>query len=240
MTRDFTNNSGATINVQEAGLYCQHETVAFGNPRFLMARDLFVVNIPNANTLTLNYRIRTVTGATGGFTRWFLEMMFRQFTLLNRDTTDVFGGTQTKAFELGQFMTVGMGGTNQQSPFLGGVQGQFYGPQVGTDNTAMDINQFQMGARIPHGTGTDEMLIYGGFVQNYVQSASDASFDIVRIFQNESGAAITINEVGIFSGVAEASDLEPPSMIVRDVPAAGTVVNDNEIIRVTYTIRVQE
>lgn len=240
LTRDFTNNSGATINVQEAALYAQHTNEAFMSPRFMIARDLVTLNIDVGATLGLSYRIRTTKGVTGGFTRWFMEMLYRQFAQTAREVTTVFGGSDSRSPGAGQLIAVAAGGRNKHASDLSGEEAQFFGPQLGLGTAAMTIDDTAMQTRITHGTGTDQMLIYGGFIQNYVQGASAASFDIVRLFHNDSGAPITVNETGVYAGFASGEDLLGPAMIARDVLAVGVEVADGEIIRSTHTIQLQE
>jgi len=68
---------------------------------------------------------------------------------------------------------------------------------VGTDNTAVTVTDYDLGAQIDHGSGAGE-LVYG--VTSFLAPrAVGANMDlyISRVFQNSSGGLITVNEVGL-------------------------------------------
>jgi hypothetical protein len=72
---------------------------------------------------------------------------------------------------------------------------------VGTGSAAIDKTDGALSAKIDNGSGTGQ-LSYGTMVgQETVVTASGARFILERTFTNNSGADITIEEVGIHSRV---------------------------------------
>ncbi len=72
-----------------------------------------------------------------------------------------------------------------------------------------------------------------------VVAAPSCTFDIVRYLTNNCGAALTVNEVGLYAGgtmnpnTSEISCV--PICIARDIVGGGQVVNNTQILKVTYT-----
>ncbi|KKM92122.1 hypothetical protein LCGC14_1221580, partial [marine sediment metagenome] len=84
-----------------------------------------------------------------------------------------------------------------------------------------------------------QMKIYGCLVENLLVNSTpgEASFDIVRIFENNSGALITVSEVGMYYS----PDLAPYTeqyCISRHVLAAPIIVANGEFLKLTHTIKV--
>ncbi|MDD4985697.1 MAG: hypothetical protein PHQ43_07905 [Dehalococcoidales bacterium] len=90
-----------------------------------------------------------------------------------------------------------------------------------------------------YGRSQGEFEHGGTEVTNLVIANPNASFDIRKFFTNNSGGAITVNEVGIQSlGCCHVSALGGhiyPVLIAHDVVAPGIAVANTEIILVTYT-----
>lgn len=103
---------------------------------------------------------------------------------------------------------------------------------VGTDATAEAITDFNLAALIADGSGAGELLYeLQTFDASVTVSAPNASFSFVRNFNNNSGGAIVIAEVGVI--VAANFDF----LILRDTPTSVSVP-DGGGARVTYTIQV--
>ncbi|MDD5510770.1 MAG: hypothetical protein PHI12_08170 [Dehalococcoidales bacterium] len=83
----------------------------------------------------------------------------------------------------------------------------------------------------------------GTLVGNLVIADPNASMDITKFFVNNSGGAITVNEVGIQSfswqaGNGGNGNQSQPILIARDVVGPGVAVADTEILLVTYTPQI--
>jgi len=87
---------------------------------------------------------------------------------------------------------------------------------------------------------------YGGCELSVLSFVNpNGSFTIKRFFHNYCGSAITVQEVGIQSaaisnetGSSTAQGLAYPVLIARDVVAPGIIVNNNELLRVTYVPQI--
>jgi len=129
-----------------------------------------------------------------------------------------------------------------------------YGIVVGTGTATPTPNDYALGNQIVNGTGTGQ-LVYGAHQFNpapqtigsstYVTTTSTptsgilpvsgntTSWQIERTFQNQSGASITVSEVGIYidtiNGVA---------LIVHDLLSSPITVPNNAVLTIIYTISV--
>jgi hypothetical protein len=89
-------------------------------------------------------------------------------------------------------------------------------------------------------------LIYGGNVfRNFIVSNPNASFDIVRIFENACGQPLTVNEVGMHmygKSMWESSGYWYCGghiyLIARDIVSPGIALANGEILEVTYTPQI--
>lgn len=97
---------------------------------------------------------------------------------------------------------------------------------------------------IIHGTGAGQMFYNAGTtVEPVAIVGSKASFQLVRMFENRSGADVTVNEVGIYcrnSNSASISSINggggnPPICIARH-KITPTVVPNGQVLRVSYEI----
>ncbi|MBA7701990.1 hypothetical protein ES703_110741 [subsurface metagenome] len=78
------------------------------------------------------------------------------------------------------------------------IGNDFYGIRVGKGTTAVAITDYALGIRCDEGTGTDQFnhqLVE--FTEPAVVSSS-CSFEIVRTMINNSGATITVSEIGCY------------------------------------------
>ena len=111
-----------------------------------------------------------------------------------------------------------------------------YGILVGTDSTPFDVMQYSLGAKISHGTGSGQ-LSYGE-QSTIVGTAEYEQWQ--RSFDNNSGADITVREIGmacrttkLFDGTSETHYI----LLARDVITPTTVPNGGRLT-VRYTFRI--
>lgn len=113
-----------------------------------------------------------------------------------------------------------------------------YGILVGTSSQAWDYNDYNLIAKIAHGTGSGQ-LSYGATTLSTIGgTGAPATIDIQRSFDNLSGADITVNEIGLAVHVRD--DTVPVDyymLIARDVITATTVPNGGRLT-VKYTIQI--
>ena len=118
------------------------------------------------------------------------------------------------------------------------LDGALIGIVIGTGVGAVAPTNDSLGTRIVHGEGAGQML-YGGCELFALTFANpNGSFVIRRYFTNESGGGITVSEVGIHSPArAGAGNLSYLFCIARDL-TGGVLVNDTELLEVTYTAQI--
>jgi len=120
-----------------------------------------------------------------------------------------------------------------------GVEGELIGIQVGTGVGAVTPTDIAMGTRIVHGNtaGTFE---YGGCEFSSLSFVNpNGEFTIRRYFTNNSGGAITVNEVGIHAaGSSMGERFAWQFLIARDIVGGGIAVADAELLKVTYVPQI--
>lgn len=140
------------------------------------------------------------------------------------DATDTSGaavtlGTGTKPFR----SNAGVGVTD-------------FGIRVGTDDTAVTINDYALAAAIAEGAGGGQMEHLGASFNEVGVVGNVQSFEIVRIINNNSGGQINVREVGIYiyartEGGSDCYLCQARDLITQDVPDGGSIT-------ITYTLRV--
>jgi len=111
-----------------------------------------------------------------------------------------------------------------------------YGILVGSGTTAFSVNDYDLASPISHGTGSGQ-LSYG---EMSVVGSGDDYKQWQRSFDNNSGADITVNEIGIAAKVTREEAGSPVAyyvLLARDVISATTVPNGGRIT-VKYTFRI--
>lgn len=114
---------------------------------------------------------------------------------------------------------------------LGLVNDATRGIIVGTGNVASDISDYTI-TRIEHGTGSGQFSYQAEAqpVPSYDAGTNVWSMVRTRIFNNNSGGSITVNETGLLSYLAT------PVLHERSVLASPVVVANGAQLTVTYTI----
>ncbi|MBA7620220.1 hypothetical protein ES703_27565 [subsurface metagenome] len=111
-----------------------------------------------------------------------------------------------------------------------------YGILVGTDNTAVTVDNEKLNTKCADGTGTDEFQYGPMGIDPPAAGASLSQFTMTRDFVNGSGADITVYELGVYvkSGKASPNQL---FCTIRDVEAGGIVVTAGLTLTVNYRIQ---
>lgn len=120
----------------------------------------------------------------------------------------------------------------------GGVGETNIGIVVGRGATAPTIDDYALETLCEHGTGTNQFL-YGAATFGLPTSDPTTShFTITRDFSNNSGATITVNEVGVYVKAVSISYTGYSEyhyfMIIRDVISGGIDVPDGQTLTVNY------
>lgn len=109
---------------------------------------------------------------------------------------------------------------------------------VGTGSTAVTSSDVVLDAAIPDGTSAGR-LVHGAptIYEGILGTSTGWTHLIERDFQNDSGATITINEVGVYTKYdtnTGAGTSPNTSMLIRDVLGTGVAVLDGESAVVRY------
>jgi hypothetical protein len=110
-----------------------------------------------------------------------------------------------------------------------------FGILVGTSSTPVVIGQYNLGAKISHGTGLGQ-LSYGAVTVEAMTKDTTWYFRVIRTFTNNSGAGITVYEVGLFIQLPLDQYTVDRYMLARDVISGGVVVPAGASLTVRYTI----
>jgi hypothetical protein len=93
-------------------------------------------------------------------------------------------------------------GTNQ-SPLAGVIRVEAaagnanYGVLVGTGTAANDVSTYALAAKIANGTGAGQLQYGATSVTTPATVGQKRQITVARVFTNNSGASITVNEVGL-------------------------------------------
>jgi len=110
-----------------------------------------------------------------------------------------------------------------------------FGVLVGTSNTAWGWTQHNLQGKISHGTGSGQ-LTHGVTTRSYTaDGGAPATCTVQRSFDNNSGADITVREIGWF--LTAMVGTAQYFMIARDVITA-TIVPNGGRLTVTYNIKI--
>lgn len=174
MSKVFTNLTGATETITEIGIY---------DNSWLEIRDLLTTSLTVNDHQGIEVTYDIVVGEP--FTRNMGEVLYAQAKNQSSNIYLLDGSLQ--GINTASNISIGNAGINDLS----------YGLVIGTDNTPMDITDYCLGAQITSGwTCTDTRD--GGFVNT---SGNTTNGYIIRSFMNCTGAAVTVNEVGLIGNI---------------------------------------
>jgi len=116
-----------------------------------------------------------------------------------------------------------------------------YGIQVGTGTTPVTRDDYCLVSKIPHGTATGQMVYGAVTVEDVDGVPPESRFRIIRVFSNESGADITVNEIGLVANnyaFYDAVTAEVYFMLARDVLPSPVTVPVGATLTVRYIVSV--
>lgn len=179
--------------------------------------------------------------ASRSFLKQFAAMLMCLFDYGVGYTVKDTGGTNRtiQAYGYPQVLdTQGVGGSDCY-PFRDGsgglkVDGSDIGVVVGTGTTAVAPDDYALTTKIAEGSGSGQLQHFGTKVGPVAVSSPDASFDIERIFRNESGNSIEVSEIGLYAR----TDGSYMACLIKDLLASPVEVADGEILKVKYTIKI--
>jgi len=187
------------------------------------------------------------------FVKAFLQLLYCSASNLTQTIVDIGGVSRTVSNALLAEADVTHPGLDSHDGFLAMpdtafVLGRIYdissdekGIVIGTGSTAITVEDDALDTIIPHGTGSGQMLYSGCWGLNPVSGGGTASFDLERIFRNESGGSIVVAEMGIYAATSMNSTVITDARafcMLRDVLGTTVTVGDGEYFKVKYTITV--
>lgn len=110
------------------------------------------------------------------------------------------------------------------------------GVVIGTGTTAVTATDSKLATQITTGSGSGQLRYLAGTYNTLTTDSTGSQFQIVRPFINNSGASITVNEIGIYCLAGSGG---APVCMVRDVLGSGVAVGAGQTITVTYTLRAE-
>jgi hypothetical protein len=152
----------------------------------------------------------------------FIDALYQQGRGTGTTTIKDVGGTNRALGNDGnqfQFLTTGTTGNR--------------GPVVGTSSTAVAIGDTALGAKIADGSGAGQLTHQAPTQTAPTTSGSSRSWTAQRVFVNNSGGTITIQECGFHWHTASWAFL-----MVRDLVAGGLAVPALGSATLTYTFSI--
>lgn len=123
-----------------------------------------------------------------------------------------------------------------------GIGEMRWGIMIGKGNTPVNITDYALVNRIPHGTGAEQLSYQDTEFTEPVEAAPNCSFTIRRSMINDSGNTVRdIREMGCYVWLFH-SLTETPNYIsalaIRDVLPRSAFIYDGGAITITYTLKV--
>ena len=113
-----------------------------------------------------------------------------------------------------------------------------YGSVVGSGLTTVDINDYKLETQITHGVGAGQLQYSEVVFGAPTTISSGTSFVVTRIFTNNSGNDVTINEIGLIVGIQpQYSGTFYYVLIARDnIVSSPPVLVNGESLTLNYTL----
>jgi hypothetical protein len=151
----------------------------------------------------------------------FLQLLYTPLSQTSVTFKDINGLTKTGSTRSTNFQMDGAAGNTN----LGIV--------AGTGTTAVAQTDYHLQTLIAQGSGSGQ-LSYGSETFTQAQTVgSTTSFTTSRTLANNSGASITINEIGIYAYFYSGGSCY--ICIIRDVLASGQTIESGHNLTITYT-----
>jgi hypothetical protein len=150
----------------------------------------------------------------------FIDLLCIQMSTTTQSMTDTGNTTRSVNISTNNFDATSAAGTTT------------YGMRVGTGTNAVAIGNYALQTPIAHGNGSGQLAHGATTVSLFSTVGTSRQFTVSRTFTNNSGAGITVNEVGIYVRGVSAFYF----MIERTLSTL--TINNATSSTVTYTIKV--
>jgi hypothetical protein len=144
------------------------------------------------------------------------------------DLVDTSGAA--RPFTLGSYTSsVTLGGCAPAGEATAGIV-------LGTSDTPVTLSQYNLQAPISHGTGSGQ-LSYGATTVESLVKNTTWYFRVIRTFTNNSGASITVKEMGLIVRLGYgAGSFYFNAMLARDVLSTPVTIPNGSTLTVRYII----
>jgi hypothetical protein len=112
-----------------------------------------------------------------------------------------------------------------------------FGMQVGSGDTPVTMTQYSLQTKISHGTGSGQLL-YGASTVEALTKDTTWYFRVIRAFTNNTGASVTVKEIGlVVQFAAGANNTYTQFMVARDVLPSPVSIPDGAALTIRYKIQ---
>jgi hypothetical protein len=110
---------------------------------------------------------------------------------------------------------------------------------IGTSDTPNTLTTYALGGKIPHGTGSGQLLYNPESVEDVTNpSGNDLQFRLTRTFTNNSGSTITVKEVGLLVKKCDSGGASRSFLVARDVLPSPVDVPDGATLTIRYVVKI--
>lgn len=228
--RDFTNSSGATVTINEVGIYAEVDYEDYA----CYARDILTdLDIPNGDVLRVTYVYRTAPA--DGLVKAFLQVVSCIQTWRSENPTI----KRTDGVNDNVIGTSGWDNGGYPCDILGGGTSVDQGIVLGSGNTPVANTDYDLETPVEHGTGSGQLyyveqkaLELREIETGTPPKVTSSQWTILRYFINMSGGSITVREIGLKCQI----DSGAYALIGRIVLDSAIVLADKGKLAVTLTL----
>ena len=171
---------------------------------------------------------------------WKIRRKSKSFVIAyfrNMESLAIFGAaTGTCLDTAGVARTISASGAGAHGRMNAAAANINYGIVVGTGIGAVVPADYRLNPLIAHGIGAGQLQYAACAVGAATIVGGDTILTISRAFTNGSGAAITVNEIGIYADCFDNAATDRYWCFVRDLVVPGRVINNLATATATYTL----
>jgi hypothetical protein len=121
---------------------------------------------------------------------------------------------------------------------VAGGAGDLIGIVVGSSDTPLAIDQYDLASKILHGTGTGQLFYNANTVEAPSETPPTITFRVVRTMTNQSGGSVTVREIGLFIRLGRhvTTPYVYVAMLARDVLSPPITVPAGSTLTVRYIV----
>jgi len=176
--------------------------------------------------------IRIEEAPSKSFILNFLYVWWLTFNLNSTDTVSVVS-------QSGQQTTQALGQAVAWDVWVNGKASPYAGIQVGSGTSSPSASSPYLESLILSGTGSGQLVYGSNSVTSPSMSSNPATMQITNTFTNNSGATVTVGEIGFAPQLYGANtSIYGACLFIHDVLSSAVSVPNGGTITVTYTLQV--